>query len=130
MTNKEMESRVEVIIEEAQREGDRLTEMRRRRMSDGAVGPGPAASECLADAEALRMVLARARETHASGLVAQVNATTARVLEMARQDEAAVRGMQNRPAPLPPDIGCSIAGCQCARCLEIDRREAAGEPLP
>lgn len=31
--------------------------------------------------------------------------------------------------PLPPDIGCWLPGCRCARCVEIARREAAGEPL-
>jgi len=85
---------------------------------------------CHVDRVALRVVLDAARENHASRLVAEVNATTAKVLELARQDEAAARGMQNRPAPLPPDIGCSAYGCQCARCAEIERREAGGEPLP
>lgn len=55
------------------------------------------------DAEALTVVIAAARENHAATLVAEVNATTAKVLEMMRPHEY-------RPGRHPMPNNCAACG--------------------
>ena len=84
MTLDEALEKVETIRANAERTG--------RETPEGSL---PQRWACL-DEEALRVVLAAARENHSARLVAETNALSAKALEMARNDSGTGRGLPGR----------------------------------